>query len=117
MQRHEITGVVLSPSKQSSAKFAISFGKDTCYLSYSPEMKIRKHVLEADLIHELYTHYRRYANGKKTGWNILTFGTQNYLADEEGLALYNVCEYYKTLYPAFQKIGIYQKYLILKYSQ
>ena len=117
MQKHKISGVKLTPNKQSTAKFAISFGKDLCYLSYSPEMKIRKYMLEADLIHELQTHYTRYANGKKTGWNILTFWTQNYLTDEEGLALYNVCEYYKTLYPAFEKIGIYQKYLLLQQSQ
>ncbi|MCX6823217.1 MAG: DUF1704 domain-containing protein [candidate division SR1 bacterium] len=117
MQKHNITDVKITPNTSSAAKFIISFGKNICYLSYSPQMKIREYILEADLIHELQTHYTRYAHGKKTGWNIFTFGTQNYLTDEEGLALYNVCAYYKTFYPAFQKIGIYQKYLLLQQSQ
>lgn len=117
LQKHAITDVKVIPNTQSATKFAISFGKNICYLSYSPQMKMRKHILAADLIHEMDTHYTRYANGKKTWRNILTFWTQQYLTDEEGLALYNVYEYYKTLYPAFQKIWIYQKYLLLHYSQ
>ena len=117
MQKHNITGVKITPNTSSAAKFMISFGKTICYLSYSPQMKMREYMLEADLIHELQTHYTRYENGKKTWWNILAFWTQNYLTDEEGLALYNVCEYYQTLYPAFQKIWIYQKYLLLQQSQ
>lgn len=117
LQKRAIADIKVIPSMQSSAKFTISFGKDICYLSYSPQMKMRRHILAADLIHEVDTHYTRYANGKKTWRHILTFGTQQYLTDEEGLALYNVYEYYKTLYPAFQKIGIYQKYLLLHYSQ
>ena len=67
-------------------------------------MKVRKHDLEADLIHELGVHYQRYKNGKATGRHILTFGTKKYLTTEEGLALYRVCAYKRTIYPAFQKI-------------
>ena len=117
MQRKDITGVEIIPSEQSTAKFVIAFGQSICRLFYSPKMKIRKYTLEADLIHELWVHYTRYMNGKKTGRNILTFGTKNYLTDEEGLALYHVCAYKKTIYPAFQKTWIYQKYLLLQYGQ
>ena len=117
IQTHHLPDVEVVPVWQLSAKFAITFGKDTCRLSYLSTLKIRQHELEADLIHELWVHHTRYINGKQTGRHILTFWTKNYLTDEEGLAIYRVCEYKKTVYPAFQKIGIYQKYLLLHYGQ
>jgi hypothetical protein len=117
LQTHHIDGVEIVPVWQLAAKFAITFGKGGCRLSYVPTMKIRQYALEADLIHELWVHYTRYLNGKATGWNILTFWTKNYLTDEEGLAIYQVCAYKKTRYPAFQKTGSYEKYLLLHYGQ
>jgi hypothetical protein len=53
MKRHHITGISLTPTEQSLSKFVIGFGKTTCRLYYSPKMKIRAYILEADLIHEL----------------------------------------------------------------
>lgn len=117
LRKHHITDVTLVQTKQQLSKFIISFGKNGCRLYYSPQMKVRTYTLEADLIHELWVHHTRYLNGKKTGWNIFTFWTKNYLTDEEGLALYHVCAYKKTIYPAFQKTWIYQKYLLLQYGQ
>lgn len=117
LKTHNITDVEVVPVWQLSAKFAITFGKETCRLSYLSTIHIRQHELAADLAHELWVHYTRYTNGKQTGWNILTFWTKQYLTDEEGLAIYQVCEYKKMFYPAFQKIGIYQKYLLLHYGQ
>jgi len=73
MQRNHITDVKVSPALHGLSKFMITFGKTTCHLLYSSEMKVRKYDLEADLIHELGVHYRRYANGKVTGRHLLTF--------------------------------------------
>ena len=117
MWKHNISGVELVPVKQGLARFMITFSKTWCNLHYSPQMNVRTHALEADLIHELGVHYQRYKNGEATGWHILTFGTKKYLATEEGLALYRVCAYKKTIYPAFEKIWIYQKYLLLFHAQ
>ena len=95
------------------SKFMIRFGSTGARLMFHPQARLRQHTLEADIRHELGVHYMRYHAGRQSGWHILTYGTAQYLATEEGLALYAFVQYKKQFFPAFEKLGIYQKYIFL----
>lgn len=116
MKDNTITDIQLNPIEQSTAKFMLFMWKDRCRLVFSDHLHLREYELMGDLIHEFGVHYTRYLAGKKSGRKILMHGTAGYLLDEEWLAIRSVCQYKKNIFPDFQKINIYKKYLTLATS-
>jgi alpha-L-glutamate ligase-like protein/uncharacterized protein (TIGR02421 family) len=75
--------------------------------------KFRENRLQALLVHEIGTHVFRNENGKLQPFQIFERGTADYLATEEGLAVYNQNALglnlgEKFLTPALQIVAIYQ---------
>jgi len=99
-----------------NTRFLITFSEKKCNLIFSKNFQTREHELMANMIHEIDVHYTRFANGKKSWWKILTYGTADYIKYEEGLAIHEVWKYKRNFYPAFEQKWIYEKYLLLNYS-
>lgn len=117
LKQEGISDITLKIVPFSMNKFLIAFGKNHCNLVFSEILQIREQELQANLVHEIGVHYKRYKNGRQSEWKMLSIGASNYSLDEEWLALYDMCEYKKRQYPHFEKKSIYQKYLLLHYSQ
>jgi len=117
LKQENISAIQLKLIPFSMNKFLITFGEKHCHLIFSKNLQTREQNLHSNLIHEIQVHYKRYVNGKKSEWKILAYGTSHYFADEEGLALYDMYEYKRKQYPDFEKKSIYDKYILLYYSQ
>ena len=66
--------------------------------------------IEMIIAHEIDVHLIRYLNWHQNWWKILESGTWFYLADEEGLAVYNSLKYLPEWY---QKTWMYERYFLV----
>ena len=69
------------------SRISVWFGKFATIKLKSTSF-FREYKLISKLVHEIDVHIMRYLNGQKTGWNILSTWTANYLETEEGLSVF-----------------------------
>lgn len=117
LKDHAISDITLKTPAMSMNTFVITFGTNHCHLIFSQTLQTRQENLHANLLHEIWVHYQRYAQGKQRERKILAYGTANYARDEEWLALYAMCEHKKKFFAGFIKKSIYEKYILLAHSQ
>ena len=117
LTQENISDIKLRVVDFSMNKFLIIFGEKNCSLVFSKNLQTRERNLQANLIHEIQVHYRRYQNSRLNEWKVLAYGVSQHIIDEEWLAIYDMCEYKKQYYPNYRKKSIYEKYVLLYYSQ
>ncbi|MFA5916879.1 MAG: tyrosine/phenylalanine carboxypeptidase domain-containing protein [Candidatus Gracilibacteria bacterium] len=104
--------VILSTSNMS--RISLNRKKGKVEVRVSIDGIFREKELDGIIAHEIGVHLIRYINGKKTGWSIFESGTANYLATEEGFAVYNSLKYFPDSY---EKNAMYQNYYMLNLAK
>ncbi len=116
IQRHleekGFSGVAVVPNPTGVSRVSVQYGKEP-KVQLSPTKKIRELEMPAVLAHEIDTHLARHVAGERTGWRILRQGTGFYLADEEGLAIWNAL---RALPEDFEKSAMYRNYVLADHA-
>ena len=97
-----------------ASRIMVSRRRDMLVVKLSLEAKIYEYELESILAHEIDVHAKRYLEWVKSWWKLLQSGTANYLAEEEGLAIYFANQ---KLPQWFEKPNIYLKYRAFDVAQ
>nr|MDD3719765.1 DUF1704 domain-containing protein [Candidatus Gracilibacteria bacterium] len=104
------TGVKVVLSTSNMSRILVNRKKGKAEVRVSVDGVFREKELDGIIAHEIGIHLVRAINGKKSGWNIFESGTADYLATEEGLAVYNSLKYFPD---AYEKNAMYQNYYMI----
>ncbi len=112
MKERSIEGVPVYATTRSMSRIAVGYKHDKPFirLLMTNRGSFWEAKLESKLVHEIDVHLKRYLNGQKMGWNIMTMGTAKYIIDEEGLAIWKAEQIMKNYLPDYNTIAIYEKY-------
>lgn len=107
-----------SIESHSSMLVRISFinGK-TPILKIDPHLTWTEWQLVAQLEHEIGVHVQRAKHGRRSKWSLLQRGTAYYLADEEGLAIYQAQKTVQTFFPTYYNTSMHKKYVLTHLSE
>ena len=102
----------------SSMLVRISFiNGQTPILKIDPRLTWTEWQLVGQLEHEIGVHIQRAKHGRRSKWSLLQRGTAYYLADEEGLAIYQAQKTVQTFFPTYYNTSMHKKYVLTHLSE
>ncbi len=102
------------PFSSSTSRISVNRRKWRIEIRVDANWIFREKELDWIIAHEIWVHLLRYINWKNTWWEIFTSWTANYLATEEGLAVYNSLKY---LPEDYEKNAMFQNYYLVEMAK